>query len=136
MDIGSTSERGKRMRKLGFDYQFGGNLTAAQDDWQANANGYRVRFTYDRRKASFDYWQGSAIMRDPQAADVMSCLVSDAQLGQETFDDFCANLGYDTDSRRAERLWKACQSTDGQLRALFGADYSEALEHDWEGVNV
>lgn len=125
------------MKHLGFDFNFGAELPVSQmAEWQRDANGYRVTFTYDRRKASFDFWQGSGITRDPQAADVMACLVSDTQHGHESFEEFCGNLGYDTDSRKAEKMWRACQRTGDQLYRLFGADYNEALDHDWEGANA
>lgn len=121
------------MKKLGFDYRFGADLpTREQDDWQRKSNGYRVTFTYDRRKQSFDFWQGSAITNDPAASDVMACLISDAHAGEESFDDFCADMGLDNDSRSAEATWKACQRVGSQLARLFGADYRAAMDTDWE----
>jgi hypothetical protein len=61
----------------------------------------------------------------------MKCLVSDAAAGAETFEDFCGDFGYDTDSRSAERTWKACRQMADQLRRLFGADHDEAMSHEW-----
>lgn len=121
------------MRKLGFDYRFGADLpTREQDDWQRNANGYRVTFTYDRRRSSFDFWQGGGISRDPESSDVMACLISDAHAGAQSFEEFCSEFGYDEDSRSAERTWKACQRVADQLERLFGADYRAAMGTDWE----
>ena len=36
---------------------------------------------------------------------------------------FCSELGYDSDSRKAERVWRACQETPGYMQKLFGADF-------------
>jgi hypothetical protein len=120
------------MKHLGFKFEFDGQHAAARDDWQRGANGYRVTFTYDGRTMSTDYWQGSAITSDPDANSVMACLVSDAMMSGYTFEDFCSELGYDSDSRRAEQIWKACRKIDEQLHRLFGADYGQAIERDWE----
>lgn len=124
------------MKKLGFKFEEGGQHEAARDDWQRGATGYRVTFTYDRRIASFDFWQGSGITDDPTAEGVMYCLVSDAQAGSDTFEWFCGNMGYDEDSRAAERTWKACQRIETQLSRLFGADFDEAMSTDWDEVQV
>lgn len=121
------------MKKLQFEFTFGANAPYdEQDEWQRRSNGYRVCFTYSRRQTCFDFWQGSGITHDPKANDVMSCLVSDANAGMATFDDFCNEFGYDTDSRKAEQTWQACQRIGKQLSHLFGADYTEAMEHGWE----
>jgi hypothetical protein len=53
------------MKNLGFKFEAGGQQAAARDDWQREANGYRVTFTYEGRKLSTDYWQGAGITRDP-----------------------------------------------------------------------
>lgn len=125
------------MKHLGFDFEYGAQEHAAPGDaWQATAHGYRVTFTYDRRTMSTDYWMGSALTDDPEAHEVMACLVGDAQLGRESFHDFCADLGYDEDSRKAEATWKACQKIDNQLQRLFGHDYDAAMSRDWEQVEV
>ena len=63
---------------------------------------------------------------------VMGCLVSDAQAGSGTFHDFCADLGYDEDSRSAEATWKACQKINADLYWLFGANFDAATSHEWD----
>jgi len=98
-----------------------------QDDWQRNANGYRVRLRYQRRSMTIDFWQGIAHTSDPDAAGVLDCLLSDADCGARSFDDFCSELGYDVDSRKAYRTWQACQRTDRQLRRFLGDDFDRFL---------
>lgn len=44
------------------------------------------------------------------AAEVISAYLSEADLGADTFDDFCSNLGYDTDSRKALDSYLDCQN--------------------------
>ncbi len=59
----------------------------------------------------------------PALADVLSCLVSDADaLDRPTFEDWSADLGYDGDSRKAEEIYRACLETGLKLRAALGED--------------
>jgi hypothetical protein len=41
--------------------------------------------------------------------DAFRSFIEDAIAGDMTFDDFCGNFGYDTDSRSAERIYKLCK---------------------------
>ena len=101
-----------------------------QDDWQRNANSYRCVFHFKGRRYSFDYWQGIGISHDPRVDDVLDCLLSDAQAGEQAFEDFCADLGYDPDSRRAERTWRACRLVTKNMKRLLGKDYESFLYAD------
>jgi hypothetical protein len=64
----------------------------------------------------------------PTLGDVLSSLLQDAQCGSETFEDFCDNLGYDKDSRKAEAIWRECQSCLGAMVRAFGDDLGKATE--------
>lgn len=63
-------------------------------------------------------WEAKA----PKLADVLQCLASDAGALEETFEDWCSNYGYDSDSRKAEKTYRACVETAQQLVRLFGFD--------------
>ena len=54
----------------------------------------------------------------PDIVSVLYCLVSDAELGNDTFEDFCGNLGLDADSRKALETYLECQDTSAKFRAL------------------
>ena len=54
----------------------------------------------------------------PILADILHSLQSDASLASESFDDFCGELGYDTDSRKALETYLACQKSGTDLRSL------------------
>jgi hypothetical protein len=64
----------------------------------------------------------------PKVGDVLGCLLQDAQSGSETFEDFCGNLGYDTDSRKAFDIYLKCQECLGAMRRAFGSDLEQATE--------
>lgn len=59
--------------------------------------------------------------------DVLYSLVSDSQAGNETFDDFCDNFGYDNDSIKASEIYRACQKNSKKVRT-FIKDLDEAGE--------
>lgn len=64
----------------------------------------------------------------PCAASVLYSLLSEARLGADnTFDDFCSELGYDTDSRRALETYLACQEINTKLQKLFTHNDIERL---------
>lgn len=54
----------------------------------------------------------------PHLADVVSCLLTDMDAGEETFNDFCGSFGYDSDSRRAYDIWLACVDCAAKMRRL------------------
>lgn len=54
----------------------------------------------------------------PKARDVLYSLASDASLARESFEDFCLDLGYDTDSRKVLELYLECQESGHKLRKM------------------
>lgn len=67
-------------------------------------------------------------VKKPSAASVLYCLLSDATVGSELFADFCAELGYDEDSRRALAIYEACQKTAVQMRMFTGEEREKLNE--------
>jgi hypothetical protein len=60
----------------------------------------------------------------PDLHGVLYSLLSDAAAGNETFPDFCANYGYDEDSRKALEIYLKCQAIGADLRRVLGSDYT------------
>jgi hypothetical protein len=56
--------------------------------------------------------------------------LSDAQAGEQTFEDFCAEFGYDPDSRKAEKTWQACRLVTKNMKRLLGKEYDSFLYAD------
>lgn len=73
----------------------------------------------------------SAPTIEPKALDVIHSLVTDADTAQP-FEDWCADFGYDTDSRKAEATWKECVDIALKLRTALGdealRDLTEAFQ--------
>ena len=64
-------------------------------------------------------WEG----HQPNIADVLDCLAADATYSTDTFEDFCDNFGYNTDSRNAERIYKAGIKNTEKLKDLLGDEF-------------
>jgi hypothetical protein len=66
---------------------------------------------------------------DPELESVLDCLAIDASFAEgNTYNDFCAELGVDTDSRKALESYLACQQTAMDLHRLLGrAAYNELM---------
>lgn len=70
---------------------------------------------------------GKVFAVTPGAAAVLYSLLSDADCGSETHADFCANLGYDEDSRKGLEIYLACQKIADEIRKFFTGEELEAL---------
>lgn len=101
-----------------------------QDESKQKATGYTCTFRYQGRQYTFDFWMGEAHTKEPDAEGCLECLLSDAQSGMEDFDTFCSEMGYDEDSRKAERIWKACRKTTEGMKRLLGDDFETFLYAD------
>ncbi|HDR2377178.1 TPA: hypothetical protein QCH88_004425 [Enterobacter asburiae] len=80
----------------------------------------------DKRKNAFMLGY-RCYVATPCAANVLYCLLSDMDLGSESHADFCANLGYDEDSRKGLEIYLACQKTGEELRKVFTGEDLETL---------
>src|SRR4051812_7060666 len=76
-------------------------------DW-TDANHYKVILKHNRRQLTTYFSQGYGISGAPEVQDVLDCLASDAAgyEGARSFEEWCGDYGYDTDSRKAEQTYK------------------------------
>jgi len=63
----------------------------------------------------------------PPAASILSSLILDSGIGGSTFEEFCGDFGYDTDSRKAFDTYMACQKILNKVRALFSPEEIERI---------
>lgn len=72
------------------------------------------------------YKSGPPIL--PAVADVVGCLATDGSaLDYASFEDWASNYGYDTDSRKAEGIYRQCLDTGLRLKSAMGAEAFQAL---------
>jgi len=114
------------------DYSYTG------DDWDRGASHWRVTlsrpYVVDGNNGCArmvtEFHQGSTHTEPPTVEDVMSCLLLDASGVDQArdFEDWASDYGYDTDSRKAEKIYNDCRESAEDLDAFLydgGTDYMQ-----------
>lgn len=109
--------------------EIGNNPNIDDPKWQARH--YKVTIKKDNKRMITYFSQGVGIEHEPELHDVLDCLANDAQT-DGTFEDFCATYGYDTDSRNAERIYKAVIRNSNKLLKLLGQSKFDQVVFDVE----
>jgi hypothetical protein len=101
---------------------------------------HKKHFSYDKEKRyvfkcclkrndkqyTFDFGQSIAKgMEKPNMYDIMTCLTKN---DPESFEDFCDNFGYDTDSRKSEKIYHAVVREYKGMCRLFTEEELEQLQ--------
>jgi hypothetical protein len=95
------------------------------------ADPYTVTLRRGRRRMTVPFYMGAALCKEPTAADVLNCLCLDAMSYTNTqeYENWCANLGYSTDSRKAYRIYEQVRRQTKKLEKFLGDLYQAYL---WE----
>jgi len=89
-------------------------------DMPAGSTHWRILIKRSGKDMTVFYSMGPAHSGTPDDCDVFNSLLMDtSDIEGEAFEDWAENLGFDPDSRKAERCFKACQETLLNLRTLF-----------------
>lgn len=100
-----------------------------RDNWECFE--WAVMLSFQDRRYVTPYYCGIGHAKagkptPPSAAAVLASLCSDAtSADRTTFEDWCGDLGYDTDSRKAEKMYHACIKTNAELRAFLCDHFDE-----------
>lgn len=101
--------------------------------WGDNASHWSVEISRGTESVTFWYSMGSAHTGTPDLLDVMHSLLSDiSNVEAQEFEDWAADLGFDPDSRKAERIFEACKETLEYLQRLFSESEIEGLQELFE----
>jgi hypothetical protein len=101
------------------------NSTPPWDDGKWQGYAYKVGLRYDGRQMTVPFYCG--VMHSwPTTRDVVECLASDVFCFDRDyvrdFEDFCSDLGYDPDSRKAEATYKAGVKQTKAFERFIGPD--------------
>ena len=115
-----TLKRGSRKYK----FNFGQSIANSQqyEDTQKKGctytmNGNAITGNYKVLDiAKYSSWLKLKKGTAPTAYDILACLT---KYDPYTFEDFCSEYGYDTDSRRAKKTYKAVQKEYNSLAAMY-----------------
>ena len=86
------------------------------DDKNRNYNNHLVTVvnTETHKKTAFEFW-GSIVKPEIETEQELLfafyCFLSDGQGSRCGFEEFCSEFGYDTDSRKAYKTFKACEKS-------------------------
>lgn len=115
-----------------------------QDDWRREAVGIAIALEYRGRSYRLDYWLGVGHFeiiptRFPgyttirlkadaiSAASILANLLMDQPHAADTFEDFCAELGYDKDRISSKRIYRAIRRQARKVAELLGDDLDDFL---------
>jgi hypothetical protein len=70
-------------------------------------------------------WNNPLMLEVPCQWTVLDSLFLDAGCGDQTFVDFCDDLGYNNDSISALKTYMACQENGVKLRKALGKDFEK-----------
>ena len=104
------------------DSDLGWTHAGSSDMWHAH---FKITLRGNESRATFDFY-GSQL-DDGEIKSAVRCILGDAVSGGLDFEDFCSEVGYDTDSRKAEKVHKACQRTAAKIARVFTGDLYDLL---------
>lgn len=85
------------------------NPNMSDDDWSRSAFHYKTVLKRKNKQMTVYFSKGSALTEEPTVEEVLNSIAMDSvsYLNGDSFEDFCSEFGYDTDSRRAEKTYNA-----------------------------
>jgi hypothetical protein len=105
--------------------------TPAWGDNGKHGHHYRVTLSKPAARLTFDFWGSIADaekgIQTVSAYSVLACISGDAYT-PETFADFCAEYGYESDSIKALQTFRRCSAFAKRLRAFFTEAELEQLQ--------
>lgn len=123
-----------------FAQEYGIHATATATDSNPNmedarpdARHWKVTLRRGPARLTVPFTQGSAHRKPPTAMDVLGCLASDASGAEESFEEWCGNLGYEADSRKAKKTYDAVKKQTAKLKTFLGDGLFRALLEDSNG---
>jgi len=63
----------------------------------------------------------------PHPIDIINFLLMDASATEQTFEEWCSEFGYDTDSRKAEETYRACDEAGKRLYRVLCRDLCDTI---------
>lgn len=106
-----------------------GSVPIVRDGWECYAWYYTFK-RYERgawREFSGNYFTGTALKGRPTAASILHSLILDSSASGQSFPDWCADFGSDSDSIKAFDTYRACLDIAENLRKLFTTEQRQHL---------
>jgi hypothetical protein len=94
------------------------------------SDGWTCTLKYDGKQYTIPFYKGSGHGgSEPTVEEVLECLFQDANTADNArdFEDFASEMGYDSDSKKAEKIFIQCQRISDNLKRLFTSDYNRIM---------
>ena len=98
-----------------------------KDEWKRTANKYKARIVYNKKSMTIIYYTGSGWKKDPELEDILGSILLDTTYLDYGLEDFASSLGYDSDSRTAEKIYKEIQKQAKKINRIFSKEEQEEL---------
>jgi hypothetical protein len=97
-----------------------------------DANHYKITLKMGNKQLTTYFSHGYGITGEPEADRVLERLASDSAgvENAQSFEDWAADLGYDTDSRKAEKIFHICERQAEKLKNFLGDDLYNVAIYD------
>lgn len=104
-----------------FPIPFRTDLGHTSDQWDKKARHFAFILSYDNKTYKGYYSQGGGIKRRPHIEDILNALVMDTlNISQDSFEDWCSEYDYSTDSINAHKIYTLCLEEYQGLKKLLG----------------
>lgn len=102
------------------------NLGDKKPLWKTipNHKHYNCKITRGNKSYNVDYWSS----REPTTTDVIYSLAMEAMRGEYSFEDFCSEFGYNSDSIQDHKIWETCVETRWELSKFLGNHYKDFIK--------
>jgi len=107
-------------------------VPASEDDSKWEHNLYKCVLKHGGRQYTFSYRMGMGHTSPPDLKMVIENMQSDSSgVEYSSFEEWARDHGYDEDSRRAEKIYHACEEQTRRLETLFGEHFETFQAIDW-----
>lgn len=102
------------------------------DKWRKTANKWQVKLVYFDKEYVTDFYMGSGLTnkrnepKKPTKKDILYSMMVD-DVSNMDFSDFCENFGYNKDSTKALKIYKACLKETKAYYNMFDSEEREVL---------
>ena len=106
-----------------------------ETEWMKTARHWRIQLYNQTTTIYCEYSMGAGNTGEPDICDVVDSLRSDSSVANlQTFEKWADEFGYDSDSRKAEKLYFACKRIADDMLRLLGANAFLELINEVEGL--
>ena len=102
------------------------------DEWKKIANKWQVKLAYFDKEYVMNFYMGSGLVdkmnkpKKPTKEDVLYSMIID-DVSNMNFNDFCDEFGYNKDSIKALKTYKACLKETEAYYDMFDREEREVL---------